>query len=693
VSAPALKLLEKSHVSVPPHERLLEAQKDALEMIVRGGALSDTLAALCRIVEAQSEHNVVAAILLADESGRRLFTGAAPALPDSYNSAVDGIAISCEVGTCAAAAARNEVVITPDIGNCPRWRGLAHLPLDLGLVAAWSSPIVSAEGKVLGTFGTYFTELREPMPAERQLVEVLARTAALAIERQRNDSEMRRLNHNRARLDYAAQLSGVGFWHCVLPLDVLEWDARVKEHFFLPPDARVTIEDFFARLHPEDREPARIAIENALSERRSYDVVYRAVHPTTGNTKWIHALGGTAFAPDGTPTHFDGVTVDVTEQKRDQARLAFALARVSEQDRRKDEFLATLAHELRNPLAPISTGLSILKHGTTPEVQAKTREMMERQLRHLVHMVDDLLDISRVTLGKVTLKKEHVDFRTVLNSALEVARPIIENSRHEFAVRLPADPLPLDADPTRIAQVIANLLNNAAKYTPPGGRVELIAAREGDTLVIDVADSGVGIPADMLTRVFDMFTQVGRTIDRAQGGLGIGLTLVRGIVEMHGGTVTAASAGPGQGTVLSVRLPLATLEAQEAPTMPAHDSSFQRHRILVVDDNADAADSLSMLLGLEGHEMQVAHSGEQSLNVAALFKPDIVFLDIGLPGIDGYEVARRMRADTRYGSPRIVALTGWGTEDDRRQAHAAGFDGHLVKPVDPTRLAATLSAL
>ena len=533
---------------------------------------------------------------------------------------------------------------------------------------------------------------------EIELVATVTARCWEALERvgTRHDAE-RAIIQNRSRLNYVARLSGVGFWYCPLPFSDLFWDDRVKEHFHLPADAAVTMKEFYERMHPEDREPTRVDIETAIRERDIYDTVYRTVNPQTGDVKWIRAIGGATYAADGTPTYFDGVTVDVSAQKRDQERLARVLNReraqarlLEEQDRRKDEFLATLAHELRNPLAPIRTGLHFLRMGGTGEQATRTHEMMERQLRHLVRMVDDLLDISRITLGKVELKKERVDFRNVLGSALETTRPLIEASNHELAVRLPAGPLPLDADPTRLAQVLANLLNNAAKYTPSGGRIQLSAEVEGDTLIVRVCDTGIGIPAEMLSRVFDIFTQVGRSIDHSQGGLGIGLTLVRRLLDMHGGSVVAESAGINQGSTFTVKLPLARRgETPEAVVAPA--ATQRVRRILIVDDNTDAAETLAMLLNLEGHLTRVAHDGEAALNAAVEFQPDTVFLDIGMPGMNGYETAQRLR-EAHGNAMRIIALTGWGAEEDRRLANHAGFDRHLVKPVDPAVLASALAA-
>lgn len=498
----------------------------------------------------------------------------------------------------------------------------------------------------------------------------------------------RALTLNHARLDYATRLSGVGFWYCDLPFDELEWDDQVKDHFFFAPDTRITIDDFYARIHEDDRTPTREAIDASIRDRTPYDIVYRTVHPTTGAIKWIRALGGTDYASDGTPKYFDGVTVDVTAQKLDQQSLSMLNERLREQDRSKDEFLATLAHELRNPLAPIRTGLHLLRAGGSPEQQAKIGEMMERQLGHLVRMVDDLLDISRVTLGKITLKKEHIDFRTVLHGALETTRPLIEAAAHELAVRLPPDPLPLEVDPTRIAQVIANLVNNSAKYTPRGGRIQIAAEADLDTLIVRVSDSGLGIPAHMLPKVFDIFTQVERSIENAHGGLGIGLALVRKLVQMHDGTVEAESPGEGQGSTFTVRLPLAaqnkTLLARpdDGPTKQS-----QSLRILIVDDNLDAAESLAMCLELEGHRTRSARDGESALALASEFQPQAAVLDIGLPGMSGYELARCLRGQATSGPPPLlIAVTGWGTEEDRRRAQEAGFDVHLVKPIDPETL-------
>ncbi len=524
-------------------------------MIVQNVALEQVLAALCRIVEEQAPRSGVrAAILLVTADGKRLATGAAPSLPESYCRAIDGLDISPQVGTCSAAAARREVVVTTDIASDPGWLLLRHVPLNLGLKAAWSLPIVSATGAVLGTFGTYFPESRLPQSEEKQLVEVLAHTAALAIERQRSDRA------SRARIEYAVRVSGIGFWHWDLALGELVWDERVRGHFFIDDNRRVTTDDFFARLHPDDLEMTRAAVRAAIDAGEHYEVTYRTVDPDSGAMKWIRSVGAAQYDADDKPVHFGGVAVDVTEQRAHERSLSDLNERLQQQDRRKDEFLATLAHELRNPLAPVRTGLEILKIATDPAQAARTREMMERQLAHLVRLVDDLLDVSRITLGKVALKKERIDFRVILNGALEATRSLVAARGHEIAVRLSEQPLPLLADPTRLIQVVANLINNAARYTPAGGRIQVGAEAGQGALIARVSDTGVGMDSELLSRVFDMFVQGAPARGESQSGLGVGLTLVRRLVEMHGGSIEAQSPGRDQGSTFVLRLPLETRE-------------------------------------------------------------------------------------------------------------------------------------
>jgi signal transduction histidine kinase len=360
-----------------------------------------------------------------------------------------------------------------------------------------------------------------------------------------------------------------------------------------------------------------------------------------------------------------------------------------EADRRKDDFLAMLAHELRNPLAPVRNGLQIIKQlekGDTP--LARVREMMERQVQHLSRLIDDLLDVARITHGKISLRKERLSFVTVVNKTAETIRPQIQARHQELTISLPTIPVYLEADPARLEQIFANLLSNACKYTNEGGHIWLTVEREERDLIVRVRDTGIGIPAEMLPRIFEPFEQVDAGTDRSNGGLGIGLSLVRQLVELHGGSIQASSSGPCQGSEFIVRLP-AFEEEETGPQVwarveGAHPfSKTQKRRILVVDDNKDAAKSLAMLLRLDGHEVRVAHGGTAALESTEAELPEVIFLDIGMPNVDGYQVAERLRARPDAGRVLLVALTGYGQEADRRRSERVGFDCHLVKPVEP----------
>jgi signal transduction histidine kinase/DNA-binding response OmpR family regulator len=390
----------------------------------------------------------------------------------------------------------------------------------------------------------------------------------------------------------------------------------------------------------------------------------------------------------------------LAEELAGRAAIALDNARlyrnVQEADRHKNEFLSMLAHELRNPLAPIRNAVEILRlrGSNEPEIRA-VQDMIDRQVRQLVRLVDDLLDLSRITRGKIHLQMETVDVAEVIAHAVETSRPLIDARRHELTVDLSPQPLRVRGDPVRLAQVVSNLLNNSAKYTEEGGNIQVRAESSGDWAVLHVQDNGVGIPAEMLSSIFELFTQVDRSLDRAQGGLGIGLTLVHKLVEMHGGRVEASSAGPNQGSAFRVFLPL--LSAAEAPSEPPTGfdtlSHSPRRRVLVVDDNADSARSLAMLLEMGGHEVRLCFDGPSSLKEVERFLPEVVLLDIGLPGMDGLSVARALRARGFSPRPVLVALTGYGQAEDVQRSYEAGFDHHLVKPADPQALTALLASL
>lgn len=687
-----------------------------------------------------------------------------------------------------------------DVDALPSRRSEERAAYEAVQIRAYVGVPLVKEGAFVAGLAVHMAKPRLWTATEVAIVEEAAQRTWAAVERVRAEAA---LHESEERSAFVRRSSGVGFWYCDLPFDVLQWDQLVKAHFHLPADATVTIHTFYDRLHPEDREPTRRAIERSIATRTSYNVDYRTVDPNTGALKWIRAIGRTFYAADGTPTRFDGVTLDVSDQKRAEASLkeseqrfrlvadaapvliwlsgtdklcywfnqpwlAFtgrsmdqetgygwsegvhpddldvclrtygaavnartpfsfdyrlrrhdgefrwlinngvprygpagefegyigscldvtdyknAEARLLDADRRKDEFLATLAHELRNPLAPIRSGLQLIRmagaNGTVEEI----RSMMDRQLTQLVRLVDDLLDASRMTSGKLQLRREQVELRSLIATAVETIRPAIEEAGHELVIDIPDEPIRVDVDVIRLAQVVSNLLSNSAKYTHRGGHIRLTAWRDGDMVCVSVADDGIGIPPAMLDRVFDMFTQVDRALEKTTGGLGIGLSLVKGLVEMHGGTIEARSEGDGQGSEFVVRLPGMISECENAdPHLGVeHVEVSSKHRILIADDNVDAADSLGKLLDLLGNEVVTAYDGLQAVELAKTFQPDVILLDLGMPKLSGYDAARRIRAHEWGRTTMLVALTGWGQDEDRNESSKAGFDHHLVKPLE-----------
>ena len=487
------------------------------------------------------------------------------------------------------------------------------------------------------------------------------------------------------RLDLAVNSGKVGLWYCDLPFDMLIWNRQVKEHFGLPPDAVVTIETFSSHLHPDDRDRTFAAIDAAIQTHSTFDAQYRTVG-LDGITRWIRAIGRARY--DGErPVSFDGITVDITElvQLRESAEAA---------NRAKDEFLAMLGHELRNPLAPILTALELLKLHKV-EAAERERAVIERQVRHLVGLVDDLLDVSRITRGRVELRRARVDVADAVARAVEIASPLLEERRHTFVLNMQRG-LIVDADPGRLAQIFANLLTNAAKYTEVGGAVAVEVRREADAVVIDVRDSGIGIDKEMLPRIFESFVQQPQSLARSQGGLGLGLSIVRSLVELHGGTVSASSEGKGQGATFTVRLPslagATTADPTSTPDRTAPRTAAGT-RVLIVDDNHDAAGLLGALLHEFGYETRVVHDAPSALTEAARFQPQLALIDIGLPVMNGLELAQRFSEHPQLKPMKLVAITGYGQDRDRETSARSGFSAHLVKPVDADELQSVLAAL
>ena len=436
--------------------------------------------------------------------------------------------------------------------------------------------------------------------------------------------------------------------------------------------------------------------EDAAAGRPMEELRQARLHRRAEDTGWRVRIDGTRFWADvvvtalhdanGTLVGYAKVTRDVSERKRMEA--------LEEEGRHVTEFLAMLAHELRNPLAPIRNAVGILAMAPEPTPQvAWCRDVIDRQTSHLSRLVDDLLDVSRITRGKLQLQSAPMDLATAVHRAVETARPQIEARRHHLQVAMPDFPVSVNGDLTRLSQVVSNLLTNSAKYTPEGGRIGVELGVDGEDAVLRVKDTGIGIQPDLLERVFDLFAQGERTLDRSAGGLGIGLTLARRIVVLHGGSIKAASAGAGKGAEFVVRVPR---DAAAAGSAHAHGSPYAAagrgptHSILVVDDNADSASSMAMLLRMLGHSVETETDGRAVLERIATLRPEIVFLDIGLPGMSGYEIAKALRASAHGRDVRLYAMTGYGQEEDRRRSAEAGFDGHLVKPVDSEELFAMI---
>ncbi len=361
-----------------------------------------------------------------------------------------------------------------------------------------------------------------------------------------------------------------------------------------------------------------------------------------------------------------------------------------ETDRRKDEFLAMLAHELRNPLAPIRTGLEILRLSQNdPEVLEEIRHTLERQTQQLITLVDDLLDVSRMTLGKLNLRKCRVLLSDVVKSAVEASEPLMAEAGHELTIAIPEHPIYLDADPHRLAQVLSNLLNNASKYTPDGGRIWLSAERQASEVLIQVKDTGIGIPADKRDRIFEMFSQIDRPMEKGYTGLGIGLTLVKSLVEMHGGTIEVKSDGPARGSEFQIRLPILTdkpIEEKFSAEVDSSEAVERKRRVLIVDDNAAAAKMLSLIVKMLGNEVRTAGDGREAVELASQFLPEVVLMDLGMPRMNGYEAARQIRQQSWGENMMLIALSGWGQDDDKRKTKEAGFDHHLIKPAEPSEL-------
>jgi PAS domain S-box-containing protein len=521
------------------------------------------------------------------------------------------------------------------------------------------SPLRDSEGRIFGA-SKVARDISERKRAERALRKSELRYQSMADELRESDDRFRLLADNMSQLAWMADAKGWIFWY----------NRRWYEY------TGTTLEQMegwgWREVHHPDYVESVIAkVQHCWDSGEAWEDTF-PLRGKDGEYRWFLSRALPIRDADNNVVRWFGTNTDITEQRAAEEALKQA-------DRRKDEFLASLAHELRNPLAPIGNTLEILKQkGTAP----RETETIERQLGHLVRLVDDLLDVDRITRGKVAIVRERVELADVVRRAVETCGSLSEGSNRRPTVDLPATPIYLHADPVRLAQALGNLLNNALKYTEPDGLVSLTAGLDDEAVTVAVKDDGIGIAADKLASIFDLFTQADDSPERARKGLGVGLTLAKRLVELHDGTIEASSMGPGGGSEFVVRLPIQKIAAESLPAATGVDRSSKPHRILVVDDNEDSATSLATLLELNGHETYTASDGVVALSVAARTHPDVVLLDIGLPHKNGYEVCREIRRETWGEDALIIAVTGWGQEQDRRQSRDAGFDGHLIKPID-----------
>jgi PAS domain S-box-containing protein len=564
-----------------------------------------------------------------------------------------------------------------------------------------AQPVRDDAGRLVKWMGTSTNvhSVKEGNELSAFLLELSADFAP-ALEKARADHA---LAASEQRLRLAQAVAQIGAWELKPDAESIHFSAESYELFGLAGSAPVNLyQQWLSLIDPRDRHAVRDLIEQC-NVSGTAEAEYRYRHPTRG-TRWIHCRAG-RVDDSSIPKLIVGISLDVTQRRTAEEAL-------KDVNQRKDEFLAMLAHELRNPLAPIRNAAQILRAHSTEEPELEwARTVIERQTQHLVRLVDDLLDASRIARGKIVLKKSAVELSELVQHAVDTSQPLIRSRRHQLHVSLPPGSLTMEGDLTRLAQALANLLNNAAKYTDEGGQIWLDVSTDTGDVLLRVRDTGPGIAPTLLPHVFDLFTQAERPLDRAQGGLGVGLTLVKLLIEMHGGTVEARNAPPewvpghgaavGRGAEFIIRLPLRTARAPTSTSARATVTHAQAAmsagdrpmKILVVDDNVDAADSIALLLGMEGFEARSVHGSLAALDTVGSFKPDVVLLDIGLPVLDGYEVAQRLRVRVCEQPIRIIALSGYGQQADREKAARAGFDDYLVKPVEPAALSEFLRAL
>jgi PAS domain S-box-containing protein len=582
-------------------------------------------------------------------------------------------------GASGVAYSEKSRVLVEDADRDPRFADFRQLAQQEGIRAIHSTPLIGRDGRVLGTLTAHLPTARRPGDRELRIADICARKASVFIERARAEDLVRERDR---RFQSVLEAAAVPF---LIWSPVRDAAGRIVDFSFRYIN---TAAASIMRTRPADfiGRKVRDVMPHAWDDRDRLDMYVEALErnevkqserqsAADGNHAWFHIVAS--------PLEGDLAVwfADITQRKSQERELV-------EADRRKDEFLATLAHELRNPLAPIRQAAAIARNEQASEAQQRwAHNVIERQVQHMSLLLDDLLDVSRITHGTLQLRKQQTDLQSVVSAAVETARPLIEERRHRLTVEVPDD-LQVVGDTLRLAQVLSNLLTNAAKYTNPQGTIRLLARQEAADLVITVEDNGIGIDREDLPKVFGMFAQLRSAQDHAAGGLGIGLALARGIVDLHGGRIEASSAGAGKGSRFTLRLPGASQSraAAAAPRAVLNGHAPANRRILLADDNRDAAESLAIILRLEGHEVELAHDGVAALDAYAARRPDVALLDIGMPRANGYEVARQIRAAPGGSGVMLIAITGWAQDADKARSREAGFDHHLTKPIEPETL-------
>jgi PAS domain S-box-containing protein len=570
------------------------------------------------------------------------------------------------------AAARFDVrepIIVEDVMTDPRISVAAcETCAAQGIRALLSVPLVRSDGMPMGRLTTYRARPERPAAGELRRLQLFALQVAQLIEAKRAEHALRQ---HEAGLRFALDVGEIGSWEWNIRTGEISWSENLEQiHGLVPGSFGGTFEAYKALIHLDDRERVLAAIYRTLDGGGDFEAEFRCLE-SSGAVRWMQGKGKVLADAQGRAARMIGVCMDITKRKRAEQSIV-------EADRRKDEFLAMISHELRNPLAAITCASELLEQGdAAADDVVKARGVIKRQTEQLTRIVEDLLDVSRLTAGKLTLEKVALDLSDVVERCVAelAARGLLEQHAHQLVCAS----APVHGDVARLEQVVTNLLTNAIKYTPAGGTITIAVGREAGEAVLRVKDTGIGIGPELLPRIFDLFVQSARGIDRRDGGLGVGLSIVRRLIEAHGGRVEAHSAGASRGAELVVRLPLAAAQAARGASHPGAWSTARPRRLLIIDDNVDAREGLAGLLRLAGHEVHEADDGPHGLASALDLRPEVVLVDIGLPGFDGFELARKLKATGA--SPSLIAVTGYGTPDQRRLGAEAGFDAYLIKPI------------